>query len=123
MIFDIFKGNVIIADKALYKKNVLFKVKGLMFSKPLKSGEAIILEAKEEGIIETTLHMLFVFYPIDILWLNKKLEIVDIKRKVLPFKPWIVPKSPAKFVVEMKSGAAKTLKIGDVLKFKPSSSF
>jgi uncharacterized protein len=123
MIFDIFKNNVVIADRALYKKNVMFKVRGLMFSKPLKRGEAIILEAKDEGIIETTLHMLFVFYPIDILWLNKKLEIVDIKRKVMPFKPWIVPRAPAKFVVEMKSGAAKTLRIGDVLKFKPSSSF
>ena len=123
MIFDIFKDNIVIADKALYKKNVMFKVRGLMFSKPLKEGEAIILESKDEGILETTLHMLFVFYPIDIIWLNKKLEIVDIKKKVLPFKPWIVPKNPAKFVVEMKAGAAKTLKIGDVLKFKPSASF
>ncbi len=123
MLFDIFKDNLIIADRALYKKNVMFKVKGLMFTKPLKHGEAIILEASEEGILETTLHMLFVFYPIDILWLDSNKKIVDIKRRVLPFRPWIVPKNPAKFVIELKSGSTKPLKIGDVLGFKQSNNF
>ncbi len=123
MIFDIFKDNLIVADNAVYKKNVMFKVKGLMFTKPLKHGDAIILESPVEGILETTLHMLFVFYPIDILWLNAEREIVDLRRKVMPFRPWIVPKKAAKYVVEMKSGSAKSLKVGDKLKFKHQSSF
>ena len=115
--FEIIKDNIILADKAKWYKNFLFKARGLMFTMPLKRGKAIILEADEEGILDTTIHMLFVFFPIDVIWVNLEKKVVDIKRNVLPFTPWLSPKDPAKYVVELPSSSTKFVKVGDSIIF------
>ncbi len=113
----ILNKNVIIADKVKHYKNFFLKVKGLMFSKALKKNEAIIIEAKKEGVLETTVHMLFVFYSIDIVWLNSDKEVVDIKENVHPFTLRLAPKKAAKYIIELKKGAAKQIKLGGRLDF------
>jgi hypothetical protein len=118
MKYEIYKNNILIADNAKLYKNFVCKVKGLMFSKPLRKGRGIILEAEKEGILDTTIHMLFVFFPIDIIWLNSNKEVVDIKRSILPFIPWISPKKASKYVIELAKGASKSIRIGDILNFK-----
>ncbi len=117
MPLEILNKNVVIADKVKHYKNFFFKAKGLMFTRPLRKGQAIVLEAMDEGVLETTIHMLFVFYPIDIVWLNSNKEVVDLKESVLPFIPWIAPRRAAKYVIELKKGAAKHIRIGDRLDF------
>lgn len=115
--FEIIKDNIILADRAKWYKNFFFKARGLMFSMPLQKGKALILEAEEEGILNTTIHMLFVFFPIDVIWLNLEKKVVDIKRNVTPFTLWLSPKDPAKFVIELPKSATKHIKIGDFLVF------
>lgn len=115
--YEIINKNIILADKAKYFDNFFFKAKGLMFTRPLRRGHGLILVAPNEGILETTIHMLFVFYPVDIIWLNSEKIVVDIKQKVLPFIPWIIPKEPAKYVVELPINTAKHIRIGDKLDF------
>lgn len=116
-LFEIIKDNIILADKAKLYEKFFFKARGLMFTMPLKKGRAIILEADEEGVLSTTIHMIFVFFPIDVIWLNIEKKVVDVKRDVLPFSPWLSPRDPAKYVVELPSSSAKHVKIGDFLKF------
>lgn len=113
----ILNKNIIIADKVKYYNSFFSKAKGLMFTKPLKKRQAIVLEAKKEGISETTIHMLFVFYSIDIIWLNSNKEVVEIKESASPFIPWIAPKKAAKYIIELKKGAARQIKLGDNLDF------
>jgi uncharacterized protein len=109
--------NVILADKLKIYKDTFHKTRGLMFSLPLKKGEAIVLVANEESKLETTIHMFFVFFSIDVVWLNKEKEVVDKKEKVVAFTPLIVPKQPAKYVIELRKGCSKHVKIGDKLDF------
>lgn len=116
--YEILKGNILIADRAKLYKDFFFKAKGLMFSTPLRRGRGIILEASEEGIFETTIHMLFVFFPIDVVWLDSNKTVVDVKRSVMPFVPWLSPCKPAKYVVEIKRGASKSICVGDRLEFR-----
>jgi len=115
--FEIIKDNIILADKAKLYEKFFFKARGLMFSMPLKKGKAIILEAEEEGILSTTIHMLFVFFPIDVVWVNIEKKVVDIKKNVMPFTPWLCPKNPAKYVIELPRNTIKHVKIGDALLF------
>jgi len=87
---------------------------GLMFRR-LKKGDSIVLECAE-GIFSSAIHMLFVFYSLDIVWLDKNKIVVD-KKTVKPFTLFAYPKKPAKYIVEMRKGFSKNIKIGDELLF------
>lgn len=94
--------------------NSLLKFIGLMFSR--KNKRVLILKFNEEKNI--SLHMFFVFYPIDVLFLNKNKIVVDKKES---FKPFTFYKSRKKamYAVEMPSGTIKRTKTetGDEIEF------
>jgi uncharacterized membrane protein (UPF0127 family) len=115
---EILNGNIILASKAKYLEHFLPKLKGLMFTLPLRKGKGIILVAPGEGILETMIHMLFVFYPLDIVWLDSNYEVVDFRKMIMPFTPFVAPNKPAKYVLELSHGSIKHIKIGDKLMFK-----
>ena len=91
------------------------KIVGLMFSK--KKKRALVFEFGRERII--ALHMLFVFYPIDVLFLDKNMAVVDIKERFMPFT-FCKSGRKAKYAIELPCGAAKKSKtaIGDIVEFK-----
>lgn len=47
-----------------------------------------------------SLHMFFVFFPIDVLFLDKNKKIIEIKRNLKPFSSYR-SKKKAKFIVEL----------------------
>lgn len=114
---DVYKEDILIA-KTKYLTNFLLKLKGLMFCKSLNKEEGIILVANNEGIFDTAIHMFFVFFPIDVVWLNKNLEVVDYKRNIKPFTPFIKPKKSAKYILELPINSTQNLSLGDKLNFK-----
>lgn len=113
----IYYGKRILIRNAKYCDTLFSRMKGLMFSLPLKKETGIILVAKEESILETSIHMFFVFYPIDIIWLNKKKQVIDKKSSVFPFTPILRPKEPAKYVLELPQGTAANVLLGATLDF------
>jgi len=92
-------------------RNALNKAIGLMFSKPLKDKSLVFVFNKEKRI---SLHMLFVFYPIDVLFLNKNKRIVEIKKNFRPFS-FYISKNKAMYVIELPIGAEYN--IGDRVEF------
>ncbi|HLC56152.1 MAG TPA: DUF192 domain-containing protein [Candidatus Nanoarchaeia archaeon] len=88
---------------------------GLMFKKKLKDKEGIILETLE-GRLSSSIHMLFVFQTIDIIWLDKEWNIVDIKKNIKPFTLFVMPRKKANYILELSK--ANNLKIGDKLLIK-----
>lgn len=93
-------------------KSFFSKAFGLMFTIKPKN---LFLIFKKESILQTSIHMLFVFYPIDVLWLDSNYRIVDKKENIQPFSINHRPKKPAKFVLELKKNSIKELNIGDIL--------
>jgi len=83
-----------------------------MFSK--KKDQVLVLINKKET--NTPIHMWFVFYPIDVVWLNSKKEVVFIKRSLRPFKS-INPKVKARYVLEFPDNSTEDIKLGSILKF------
>jgi len=95
-----------------YCKSFFQKTIGLMFSKRIDK-PLVFLFNKEKRI---SIHMFFVFFPIDIIWLNKNKEVVYIKENVKPFAI-INPKVESKYIIELAEDNIKKYKIekGDLI--------
>jgi len=91
--------------KIIKCESLFSRLKGLMFSKKLKDSALLFVFQKETKI---SLHMFFVFYPIDVAFLNENMKVVDLKQKFKPFTIYI-SKKPAKYVLEMPLGSIKKI--------------
>jgi len=81
---------------------------GLMFRFPKNDGLLFIFREEQE----IALHMLFVFFPVDIVYLNKNREVTRILNNVKPFTPYLSP-IKCRYILELKD--SKNIKIGDKL--------
>jgi len=82
-----------------------------MFEDKKKFNYALVFEFPRESKIGASLHMIFVFFPIDVLFLNAKKEVVD-KTTLQPFNPNYTPKKAAKYVIEVPQGRTNGIKNG-----------
>ena len=96
---------------------------GLMFREKLSQNAGMLLlfdKSYPWGIWMKNMH-----FPIDIIWLNAKKQVVDFKDSVPPCPrqeincPSYVPKDAAIAVIELQAGQRKNLeiKLGQVLKY------
>ena len=102
---------------------VLFKAKelissfsqaiGLMFQKPKPVLMIFKKPRKTLGI-----HMMFCFWPLDLVFLNQKKQVVEIKECLKPFR-FYTAKQTAKYLIETPNGFVKKhkLKVKDQLSF------
>ena len=86
-----------------------------MFEK--KINEPLIFIFEKESFVP--LHMCFVFFPIDVLFLDKNKVVVDKKENFRPFT-FYTSKKKAMYVIELPSNSIKKSKtnIGDNIEFK-----
>jgi len=106
-----------IMGKTVHAGTAWQRLKGLMFEKPERFNYALVFTFPKESKAAATIHMLFVFFPIDAVFLDKQKKVVDIARKLLPFTPSYTPKKPARFLVELPAGKSKGTEAGDVLQW------
>jgi len=94
-------------------KNLFQKSIGLMFTTKPKT---LIFEFKKEKKI--SLHMFFVFYPIDVLFLNKNKRVVEIKENFKPFTIYF-PERHALYIIELPNKTIKRskTKLNDKISF------
>ncbi len=91
-------------------KSAFGKARGLMFSRK----KNIMFVFDEEKMVP--LHNFFVFFPIDVLYLDKDKKIVEIKKDFKPFT-YYKPKNKAMYVVEIAIDRNKKYKIKEKIKF------
>ena len=101
-----------IIEKTRMCTSTLCKGLGLMFRKKPDYGLVFVFDSEKK--LGRTLTMMFVFYPIDVLFLDSKMKVVD---KIDSFRPWTnyTPKRPSKYVIELPEGAAKGTSVGDAI--------
>ena len=90
--------------------------RGLMFRRSLPEDEVYLFVEGRESVAQTTIHMLFVFFPIAVVWLDAKKQVVD-KAVARPFRPFYAPKRPAKYFVEGHPSLLDLVDFGDQLEF------
>ncbi len=93
---------------------------------------AVGLSQKES--MDTDKAMLFIFekegyhsfwmkdmsFALDIIWLDSSKTVVEVKRNVQPCVdtcPSLTPRSKSKYVLEVVSGEAETIEVGDRMRF------
>ena len=110
----------IISRQVIPAYSFMSRLKGLMFSNPAD----MILISPREDTVSATIHMMFMRFPIDVIWTNSSNQVVDIKRNVPPFNllnptTWKTykPCNPAKHIIELGIGNVGDTKIGDCLEF------
>lgn len=102
----------ILANNKIVCNTIISKTVGLMFKKELIDC-GYVFEFSRDVI--GSIHMFFVFFPIDIIWLDKNLIVVELKENVKPFTPSLVPKKRCRYFIEIPSGTIKKseTKLGD----------
>lgn len=96
-----------IAENARLCSSLLQKALGLMFS--MNRNKCLVLEFCNERII--SLHMFFVFYPIDVLFLDKSKIVVGKKENFMPFS-FCSSGKKSMYALELPAGTIKKTKTG-----------
>jgi len=104
-------NNSCIADDANVAKTFFERLIGLMFRGSISAEEALIFY----GV--SSIHMFFMRFPIDVLYLDKEMKVLKIKHSLLPWRMSFCP--GARITIELPAEKAKTtlVKTGDTLEF------
>ncbi|MGM0771661.1 MAG: DUF192 domain-containing protein [Halobacteriota archaeon] len=111
-------GNVISSDVE-YAKSMFSQAKGLMFRSSVKDSYAMVFILP--SMKKVSLHMLFVPFPLDVLFLDDDKRIV----KTTYLRPWIGTGDSGekvKYIIELPAGVIfrSDLSVGDHVMFDES---
>jgi len=93
-------NGAIIATNIEIARTTFRQALGLMFRKCIRYDHSMIFILKKPSHVN--IHMLFVFFPIDIIFLNDEKKIMGLSR----LRPWVGYKAmeDIKYIIEMKAG-------------------
>ncbi|MFP4345661.1 MAG: DUF192 domain-containing protein [Anaerolineales bacterium] len=94
----------------------LCRLRGLMWRRGLEPTAGLLFVESGESRMGASIHMLFVFFPIAVIWLKQDGTVVD---KVLarPFRPFYAPQAPARYYLEAHPALLDQVEIGERLTF------
>lgn len=103
----------IVTKKDVFKvklcKNIFSKCIGFMFNNHI-GYDGLLFDLN--GTKSYSLHMLFVFVPLDLVYLDSEFKVLKILKKVQPFAP-LIPGFKCNYILELKN--CKHLKRGDIV--------
>ena len=101
--------------RARWCASYLCRLRGLTLRRSLPEGEGLLLVDRAETRRNAAIHMLGVFFPIGVAWVNGDQVIVDL----VVAKPWrfYVPKGRAQYILEGPPSMLESITIGDRLEF------
>ena len=107
MIFNKTRKQPIIDEESICR-SFISKATGLMFRKKPDYGLVFLFDKARK----VSLTMYFVFFPIDVLFLDQQMRVVDMKKDFRPFTNY-TPIADCNIVVELPTGLLGKTKIGD----------
>ena len=112
--YELYVNNKIISKDLKLADTFLTRLKGLMFSKELLPEEGLIIDPCN------SIHMCFMNYPLDVIFVNEQSEICALVKNI---KPWRISKlyPSAKYVIELPAGtiSTKNIQINQKILLKP----
>ena len=104
--------DVILVEHGKVANTFFTRLKGLLGSPPLETGEGLLL-TKEKSV-----HTFFMGFPIDVIYINQALEVIKIDPNLRPFKIGSYVSKSA-YILEIAAGVAETTNtiVGDQLVF------
>ncbi|MFH1402868.1 MAG: DUF192 domain-containing protein [Candidatus Altiarchaeota archaeon] len=112
--------NKVLSEDAGVRESFLGRLTGLM----MQDRKDIVIKVPWEGILEASIHMMFMRYGISVIWADSDMKVVDVEKNARPFNPFkprtwrtYKPCGPAKYVVELGKGRLGGTRRGDVIEF------
>jgi uncharacterized protein len=98
-----------VCERCLLAETPLTRLKGLLGRRELRPGEGLLLRPA------SSIHMFFMRFPIDAVWVDKDLKVLKVSTDLAPWK--VAACKGAKGVVEISAGEAgrRGIKPGDQL--------
>ncbi|MDX1687796.1 MAG: DUF192 domain-containing protein [Candidatus Promineifilaceae bacterium] len=107
----------VLVERARWCNSFTSKLRGFLFERTLDDGEGLVLVEKRDSRMNTTIHMLFVFVELGVVWVNGDGEVVDAARA----RPWrlsYTPQAPARYVIETHPDVLHEVTVGDHVRFE-----
>jgi uncharacterized membrane protein (UPF0127 family) len=101
---------------AHYCASFLCQLRGLMFRRSLPAGEGLLLVQSKDSRLDSSIHMLFMWMDLAIVWVNSANQVVDV-RLARRWRPAYVSQRPAKYVLELNVARLPDFKTGDQIQF------
>jgi uncharacterized membrane protein (UPF0127 family) len=89
---------------------------GYQFRRRLKPNEALILVYRKDSISATSIHMLFVFTPLTVVWINEQGTVTSVQL-AQPWRPYYASPAPARYVLETTPELFELIHQGDEIDF------
>ena len=106
----------VLVERARWCESRLCRLRGFMFRWRTKPGEALLLVHPKEGILGSSIHMLFVFTTLAVLWINDEGTVTHVQL-AKPWRPYYASPSPARYVLEASPEDLAGIGVGDRLRF------
>jgi uncharacterized membrane protein (UPF0127 family) len=87
-----------------------------MFRRTLDPDQVYLFVFRGESVVEASVHMLFVFFPLALVWLDAKRQVVDV-RLAKPFHPFYLPRQAAQYLIEGTPELLDRVRLGDRIGF------
>jgi uncharacterized membrane protein (UPF0127 family) len=103
--------------QAIYCDSFLCRLRGLMFRSSLAHEEGLLLVEARDSRIDTSIHMLFVYMDLAVIWINSKNTVVD----AVLARSWrlaYAPAQPARYILEIHPSRLNEFTIGDHVEFQ-----
>lgn len=110
----------VILERATWCASFWCHFRGLQFVTELDENDGLLFVYQRESISATTIHMLFMFMSIGVVWMDSSGTVVD-KRLAKPWRLAYAPRNPAQYFIEAHPVILERVNIGDKLNFDEAS--
>lgn len=104
---------IALVEKAVVAKTFFQRAAGLMFRDSLGPDEAMIFYKAP------SIHMFFMFFPIDVVFLDKDMRVIKIHAALRPWQMTSCLKSAVTIELPVHTANNTNLAVGDALEFIP----
>jgi uncharacterized membrane protein (UPF0127 family) len=106
----------VIVHSARWCSSRLCRLRGLQYRRHLNPGESLILVKPADSIVNSSIHMFFVFFPIAAVWINDNGRITS-AQLARPWRPYYASPKPARYVLEASPEILNHIAVGDEVDF------
>jgi uncharacterized protein len=103
--------------RASYCDSFFCRLRGLSFRRNLPTRTGLLLVGSRENRLDASIHMLFMWLDLTVVWIDSSLRVVDVKL-ACRWKLAYFPQAPARYVLELPVDCQPDFAVGDLLKFE-----
>ena len=114
------ESDTVLIPAARWCASFASKLRGFTFHAPISRDEGLVLVEGADSRLATGIHMLFVSFPLGVVWVNNAGHVVD----TVVAQPWrlsYTPQSPARYVIEGHPEQLTAVTIGDTIAFREAT--